>query len=150
MRPARSLSSLALVRVSLLAIACRFFGLTYSFQTGGHTYESLALVGKMNPARYTPRLYIYCEGDVMSLKRVAELEATISASLTPVSRSTFPTFKIPPERRSLASMHQEDAAATKFSTLSLPRARRVGQPFISSGSCRTIVISIHLMQSVPL
>lgn len=48
--------------------------------TGGHTYESLALVATLPADRYTPRLYIYSEGDSMSLRKAVELEDKIAAS----------------------------------------------------------------------
>jgi len=70
-RVSRSRQKLTLIRI------CMMF-----FPAGGHTYESLALISTLPLERYTPRLYIYSEGDEMSRRKAIELEATIAASST--------------------------------------------------------------------
>ncbi|KAL7409496.1 oligosaccharide biosynthesis protein Alg14 like-domain-containing protein [Mrakia frigida] len=77
--------------------------------SGGHTYESLALISTLPLERYTPRLYIYSEGDEMSRRKAVELETKIAASASSSAAEKLP-----------------------YRLKTIPRARRVGQPMLSS------------------
>ncbi|ORY28166.1 oligosaccharide biosynthesis protein Alg14 like-domain-containing protein [Naematelia encephala] len=70
--------------------------------SGGHTAEMIALISTLDMTRYTPRTYVHCRGDDMSLRLVSAFE----------SRQTGDPNNI----------HH----------LSLPRARKVGQGKLST------------------
>jgi hypothetical protein len=55
---------------------CRFQGIGLMHCIGGHTAEMKALVTTLDFNRYTPRTYVYCHGDEMSLRTITEIEAT--------------------------------------------------------------------------
>lgn len=46
---------------------------------GGHTAEMKALISSLDFNRYTPRTYVYCHGDEISLRIVSELETSSSS-----------------------------------------------------------------------
>lgn len=46
---------------------------------GGHTAEMKALISSLDFNRYTPRTYVYCHGDEISLRIVSELETSFSS-----------------------------------------------------------------------
>ena len=48
---------------------------------GGHTAEMKALVSSLDFGRYTPRTYVYCYGDEMSVRMISELEASSDPSV---------------------------------------------------------------------
>ena len=48
---------------------------------GGHTAEMKALVSSLDFERYTPRTYVYCHGDEMSVRIISELEASSDPSV---------------------------------------------------------------------
>ena len=48
---------------------------------GGHTAEMKALISSLNFERYTPRTYVYCHGDEMSLRIISELESSSDSSV---------------------------------------------------------------------
>jgi hypothetical protein len=50
------------------------------FYLGGHTQEMISLLATLPLERYTPRLYLYTQGDGMSLRKALEFEAKIAAS----------------------------------------------------------------------
>jgi hypothetical protein len=52
---------------------------------GGHTAEMKFLVSSLDFERYTPRTYVYCHGDEMSLRTITELESTSNQSVRPVT-----------------------------------------------------------------
>jgi beta-1,4-N-acetylglucosaminyltransferase len=56
--------------------------------TGGHTAEMKSLVSSLNFERYTPRTYVYCHGDEMSVRVITELENSSEHSVC------FPSRKI--------------------------------------------------------
>jgi beta-1,4-N-acetylglucosaminyltransferase len=50
-------------------------------EIGGHTAEMKALVSSLDFQRYTPRTYVHCHGDEMSLRIITELESSSSPSV---------------------------------------------------------------------
>jgi len=48
---------------------------------GGHTAEMKALISSLDFERYTPRIYVYCHGDEMSLRIISELESSSDSSV---------------------------------------------------------------------
>lgn len=56
---------------------------------GGHTTESLTLLGSLDFSRYTPRTYIVSQGDLLSVQKAIALEASKMEELVsqPVSFS---------------------------------------------------------------
>jgi beta-1,4-N-acetylglucosaminyltransferase len=52
-------------------------------EIGGHTAEMKALVSSLDFERYTPRTYVYCHGDEMSLRIISELEHSSDPSVRP-------------------------------------------------------------------
>ncbi|CAK9784932.1 Alg14-domain-containing protein [Cutaneotrichosporon oleaginosum] len=72
--------------------------------SGGHTAEMRALMQGVDRRRYSPRVYVYCHGDEMSLRAVADIEGG----------------------------EEKQGKAGGYSLVALPRARKVGQGRISS------------------
>ncbi|KAJ9122925.1 hypothetical protein QFC24_003963 [Naganishia onofrii] len=78
--------------------------------SGGHTGEAIQLLSTLNPARYTPRQYIFCTGDTMSLKKATAFEHGLQTP-SGTARQTM---------------------GEAFQFVELPRARKVGQSYLSS------------------
>ncbi|TDL24321.1 glycosyltransferase family 1 protein [Rickenella mellea] len=76
--------------------------------SGGHTSEILSLISTLDFSRYTPRIYIISEGDVLSLKKAEELEL----------------------RKTGIQKTSDLHPACDF--LTIPRARRVHQPLLTT------------------
>lgn len=76
--------------------------------SGGHTTESLTLLGSLDFSRYTPRTYIVSQGDLLSVQKAIALEASKMEEL--VSQPEKPTYTI----------------------VTIPRARRVHQALIAT------------------
>lgn len=55
---------------------CRFQGIGSLHCIGGHTAEMKALMTTLDFNRYTPRTYVCCHGDEMSLRTITDIEAT--------------------------------------------------------------------------
>jgi len=53
-----------------------------SEKVGGHTAEMKALVSSLDFERYTSRTYVYCHGDEMSIRTIAELESSSDPSVS--------------------------------------------------------------------
>jgi beta-1,4-N-acetylglucosaminyltransferase len=70
----------------------------------------MQLVRSLDRRRYSPRTYIYCSGDSMSLVAAKMLEAEIS------------------------SRQDDPIEGEEFAFLELPRARKVAQPLLSSAA----------------
>jgi len=51
---------------------------------GGHSAEMRTLLSTLDITRYSPRTYVYCYGDDISLRTVLELESSNKTSLTSV------------------------------------------------------------------
>jgi len=94
--------------------------------SGGHTTEALALVSSLDFARYTPRTYIISQGDHLSAHKASSLES----------------FKD----------HSSATSTGKFAIVTIPRARRVHQSFLTTPL--TTVVSllkcIYLVTFAPL
>ncbi|EIM83096.1 glycosyltransferase family 1 protein [Stereum hirsutum FP-91666 SS1] len=75
--------------------------------SGGHTTESLTLLGSLDFSRYTPRTYIVSQGDLLSVQKAIALEA---------------------------SKMEESISQPKppYTIVTIPRARRVHQPLIAT------------------
>lgn len=83
---------------------------------GGHTGEAIQLLLALDPVRYTPRTYIFCTGDTMSVTKAAAFESELSS-------------------KSLQSKQDGSNNAsiwTPYRLIELPRARKVGQSYLSS------------------
>lgn len=77
--------------------------------SGGHTSEMMYLVQSLDPARYSPRLYIMASSDKWSESKILECEETF---YNKHSQSDFSIFKIPRSR----SVHQSYITSV-FTTL---------------------------------
>jgi beta-1,4-N-acetylglucosaminyltransferase len=77
--------------------------------SGGHTTEMLQLIGFLPPERYCCRTYITTEGDSFSRSKAMEREKSFSAQLAGSDKS-----------------HQ------RIAIISLPRARKVHQTWLST------------------
>lgn len=91
--------------------------------SGGHTAEMRTLLSSINYERYSPRIYVYCTGDDMSLRAVSELESRGAS-----------------------------ASNMNYSLLSLPRARAVGEGRLSTlvSASRTLAVAILHVFLLPL
>ncbi len=89
----------------------------------------LQLVRALDVKRYTPRTYIYCTGDAMSVALAQRLEGS----------RTIPFNGL-------------DGKAPDYSLLELPRARRVAQPMLSSAlsSAHTLSFAVWQLVAKPL
>ncbi|KAK8853055.1 hypothetical protein IAR55_003756 [Kwoniella newhampshirensis] len=92
--------------------------------SGGHTSEMQTLISNLDFERYTPRTYIYCHGDEISLRAVGKLESDKGTS----------------------------TKSDSYNLLPLPRARKVGQSPLSTSfsALRTILPTIHHLLILPL
>lgn len=60
--------------------------------SGGHTAEMIRVVKHLNPAHFTPRIYIMADSDFSSLAKVMQLEETVHCD------SQYSILKIPRSR----------------------------------------------------
>lgn len=95
--------------------------------SGGHTAEMRTLLAAVDHKRYTPRTYVYCHGDELSLRAVADTEATTS---TATGRG---------------------ATKSDYSLLALPRARRVGEGKASTlmSASKTLLVAVWATVVLP-
>jgi beta-1,4-N-acetylglucosaminyltransferase len=94
----------------------------------------MTLLGSLDFERYTPRRYIYCHGDTMSLDAVQALERS----------------KVDRDKGFGSTRSKSDAST--FSLLALPRARRVGQPLFSTllSTLHTALHALYRLFLLPL
>ncbi|OWZ59246.1 UDP-N-acetylglucosamine transferase subunit ALG14 [Cryptococcus neoformans c45] len=92
--------------------------------SGGHTSEMKTLLSTLDYERYQPRTYIYCHGDDLSLKAVSDIESSKGGLIS----------------------------SKAYYLLSLPRARRVGQPLLSTmfSALKTLYIATLKLFLIPL
>ncbi|EAL22510.1 hypothetical protein CNBB3880 [Cryptococcus deneoformans B-3501A] len=92
--------------------------------SGGHTSEMKALLSTLDYERYQPRTYIYCHGDDLSLRAVSDIESSKGGLIS----------------------------SKMYYLLSLPRARRVGQPLLSTmvSVLKTLYIAALRLFLIPL
>ncbi|KAE9411427.1 glycosyltransferase family 1 protein [Gymnopus androsaceus JB14] len=95
--------------------------------SGGHTSEMLALVSSLDFNRYVPRTYIISEGDTLSERKVAMLEAAKAAN------------------------SESDMAKNGeiYSILTIPRARKVHQSLLTTPPT-AIVSLLHCVYYVTI
>ncbi|KAJ7096258.1 oligosaccharide biosynthesis protein Alg14-like protein [Mycena epipterygia] len=72
--------------------------------SGGHTSEALALISALDFNRYSPRTYVISEGDSLSAQKAANLESSKATAASP----------------------------PQYTILTIPRARRVHQPLVTT------------------
>ncbi|KAF7361839.1 UDP-N-acetylglucosamine transferase subunit ALG14 [Mycena venus] len=72
--------------------------------SGGHTSEALTLISALDFNRYSPRTYVISEGDSFSAQKAQELE----------------------------SSKETNACPAQYMILTIPRARRVHQPLVTT------------------
>ncbi|ORX40768.1 oligosaccharide biosynthesis protein Alg14 like-domain-containing protein [Kockovaella imperatae] len=91
--------------------------------SGGHTGEMKILLSSLDLERYKPRRYVVCHGDQLSLVAIANVEGT-----------------------------QPETQTSDYTILSLPRARRVGQPLLSTAmsTFKTILVALWHTFLLPL
>ncbi|GHJ88855.1 hypothetical protein NliqN6_5257 [Naganishia liquefaciens] len=84
--------------------------------SGGHTGEAIQLLSALDPARYSPRTYIFCTGDIMSVTKAKAFENELAS------------------QTSHHEQHDAKDASTcpDYRLIELPRARKVGQSYFSS------------------
>jgi beta-1,4-N-acetylglucosaminyltransferase len=80
---------------------------------GGHTGEAIQLLSALETDRYTPRTYIFCTGDSMSVTKAAAFESGLASKPLQNDPKTIPS-------------------STLYRLVELPRARNVGQSYLSS------------------
>jgi beta-1,4-N-acetylglucosaminyltransferase len=113
---------------------------------GGHTAEMRTLLSTIDFTRYTPRTYVYCHGDEMSLRVISDLEKS-----TEKSDSTMHDVETAP-----TSQGRSDVARKRpkmgYTLLPLPRARKVGQPALSTlvSTVRTMLMATCHLFLLPL
>ncbi|EIN11306.1 oligosaccharide biosynthesis protein Alg14 like protein [Punctularia strigosozonata HHB-11173 SS5] len=76
--------------------------------SGGHTSEALTLVSTLDFNRYCPRIYIVSEGDALSTNKAKSLEARKASTMS------------------------DGGSAAPYRIITIPRARRVHQPFVTT------------------
>ncbi|KAF8323140.1 glycosyltransferase family 1 protein [Clavulina sp. PMI_390] len=96
-------------------------GLAVFLGSGGHTSEALMLLDTLDFSRYTPRTYIVSEGDILSAEKATALERSHNSS------------------------------NDSFRIITLPRARRVHQSFISTPPTflKSLVVSFNELTFKP-
>ncbi|KAJ8587459.1 glycosyltransferase family 1 protein [Rhizopogon salebrosus TDB-379] len=96
--------------------------------SGGHTSEALKLTSSLDFNRYTPRTYVVSEGDAFSAQKALTLEH-IKAS-DAVSSDHLPQYKL----------------------LTIPRARRVHQPLLTTppDAVKSLLVCVYLISICPL
>ncbi|CED82216.1 Predicted glycosyltransferase [Phaffia rhodozyma] len=95
--------------------------------SGGHTYEALKILDIMDAAKYAGRVYIYSAGDSMSLRKAMEFESSLASA-------EIPSHQL-----------KKSNSLQAFLTIPLPRARQVGQSYVSSifTTLHTIVHTLY-------
>ena len=88
--------------------------------SGGHTAEMLRLLGGINLANYSPRVYIIAEGDKMSEEKVRKFELEASRRGTDTS---------PTSSTGSNSLTEQQPV---FNICRVPRARKVMQSYVTS------------------
>lgn len=102
--------------------------------SGGHTSEALTLLSALDSERYAPRIYLYSSGDSMSLQKARAFEASRAVDAA-------------------AKVHtREKGYALDPTYVALPRARTVGQSFLTSAFTTgySLVIAFWLLALLPL
>lgn len=112
-----------------------FFTIFTGIIPGGHTSEAITLISSLDFSRYYPRTYIVSQGDVLSAKKASALEFS-KASESPshhVSKSSFAYEHLRCQTDIWGSLqYQGPDTKTPFSLLTIPRARRVHQTFLTT------------------
>ncbi len=120
-----------------------------SCPTGGHTAEMKTLLSTIDFNRYTPRKYIHCQDDILSLRIISTLESRYSPSSSTSASSgptqLDPTAQIPGENHTAPIKHD-------YTVLSLPRARRVGEKRLSTiiSSMKTLFVGLWWLLVLPM
>ncbi|KAJ3928256.1 MAG: glycosyltransferase family 1 protein [Lentinula lateritia] len=124
--------------------------------SGGHTSEMLALVSSLDFDRYFPRIYIISEGDTLSERKAAALEATKAASSHSTSKNpdAYTFLVIPRARKVHQSLLTTPSTAllsvTKsFYQVALASSHRKGQfadvlVLNGPGTCLTLCLAVYL------
>jgi len=101
--------------------------------SGGHTSEALTLLSSLDFSRYRPRTYICSQGDLLSAKKAAVLEAAKAAEVP--SHPPQDTHSTPP-----------------YSIVTIPRARRVHQSLLTTPltAARSLAICFSYVVLAPL
>lgn len=96
--------------------------------SGGHTSEALKLVSALDFVRYSPRTYIVSEGDALSARKALALEHI--KAIDHVFSDVQPQYKL----------------------LTIPRARRVHQPLLSTppDAVKALLVCMYLVSVRPL
>ncbi|WVW85957.1 hypothetical protein I302_107995 [Kwoniella bestiolae CBS 10118] len=92
--------------------------------SGGHTSEMKSLVSTLPFDRYSPRKYIYCHGDNISLRAISELE----------------------------SKKRDVKDESSYTLVPIPRARKVAEPLLSTllSASKTLIVSFWHIFFLPL
>ena len=123
--------------------------------SGGHTSEAITLISSLNFSRYYPRTYMISQGDILSAKKASALEL-LKASENPshpVSRSSSAHEHLRCQTDIWGSS-QSRGPDTKapFSFLTIPRARRVHQTFLTTPltALRSLVVCLYYVTLAPV
>lgn len=105
--------------------------------SGGHTAEMRTLLSAVDKRRYTPRTYVYCTGDTMSLRAVADVEGPDAGGL---------------EQATAGGASASGSRTGTYTLLALPRARKVGEGKASTliSASRTLIIALWYTFMLPL
>ncbi|OCF61091.1 hypothetical protein L486_00735 [Kwoniella mangroviensis CBS 10435] len=92
--------------------------------SGGHTSEMRSLLSTLPFDRYSPRKYIYCHNDEISLRAISELE----------------------------SKKGDVRTQNSYTLLPLPRARKVSEPLLSTliSASKTLIVSLWHVSLLPM
>ncbi|KAL7418299.1 UDP-N-acetylglucosamine transferase subunit [Cryptotrichosporon argae] len=123
--------------------------------SGGHTSEARALLGAvLADARYSPRTYVYCHGDGLSLRAVAELETSGDGAFTLLALPRARGVAQPPLSSAVATART--LALATWHTLLVPLARHPTTPWADvllvngPGTCVVLVAVAYVRRILGL
>jgi len=98
--------------------------------SGGHTSEALAMLSALDFTRYTPRTYMCSESDALSAKKAFVLESVKAAE---------------------SSSHPPAASKPCYTVITIPRARSVHQPLLTTPftALRSLVSCLYYVAILP-
>jgi beta-1,4-N-acetylglucosaminyltransferase len=99
-----------------------------SHDAGGHTGEAIQLLSALDTTRYTPRTYIFCTGDNISLTKATSFENDL----------------IRKSPKDVSSGKTSAESPFSYRLVELPRARRVAQSYFSAIGTTTYSILVTL------
>lgn len=127
--------------------------------SGGHTAEMKTLLSTLDYSRYTPRTYVLCHGDEMSLRTISTVEGEhdIGGDVEKRQKVSLCTHHAHSLLSDYWSLTNHGLAGSwliiqRYDILLLPRAREVGQslPSTAISTFYTILLTVHHLFLLPL